>query len=145
MTPKDWTLLVIAAAADTPLQPVHLQKCLFLLGQRLSTAQLRVHEFYTFEPYDYGPFCSAVYSDAEQLREEGLVHIDQPPALSYRLYSSTETGKLNATALIVKLDTDVASYLSRLVAWTTSLSFKQLVAAIYRDFPGMKVNSVFQG
>ena len=144
MMARDWILLVIAAAPSKQLQPVHLQKSLFLLGRRLSGKQLQVEEFYQFEPYDYGPFCSQVYSDADQLRDEGLVHIDQPTSLSFRLYSVTEQGGERANTLRKALDQDVRNYLDRLVSWTSSLSFKRLVSAIYHEFPDMKVNSVFQ-
>src|SRR5882724_9101104 len=120
MTPKDWTLIVIAAAPNAPLQPVQLQKCLFLMGQRLSRKQLQVEEFYTFEAYDYGPFCSQIYFDAEMLRDEGLVHIDQPQYLSYRLYAPTDAGKSRANELKAKLDRDVCDFVERLVAWATS-------------------------
>jgi uncharacterized protein YwgA len=84
MTPKDWTLLVIAAADPKPLQPVQLQKSLFLLGRNLSPEQLQVKEFYDFQPYDYGPFCSDIYSNAEKLSDEGLIRIDRPLSLSYQ-------------------------------------------------------------
>ena len=73
MTPEDWTLLAIAAAQSKPLQPVHLQESLFLLSENLTRSQLQVDQFYTFRAYDYGPFCSDVYVDAEALCGEGLV------------------------------------------------------------------------
>jgi hypothetical protein len=92
MTPKDWTLLVIAAAKPKPIQPVYLQKTLYLLEQRLSLKKLQVKRFYQFEPYDYGPFCPDIYSDAEDLMAQGLVHVDRPASQSYRFYSMTDLG-----------------------------------------------------
>lgn len=144
MIPKDWTLLVLAAARGQSLQPVHLQKALFLLGRQLSLDQLKVDSFYQFEPCDYGPFCSAVYADADALESEGLVRIDQPPYRSYRQYSATDNGLAVARELRKSLDPDVAAYLDRLVEWMSGLSFQQIVSAIYDAFPEMKANSVFQ-
>lgn len=92
MTPKDWTLLAIAAAQSKPLKPVHLQKSLFLLSENLTRSQLQVDQFYTFRARDYGPFCSDVYVDAEALCGEGLVRIDRPSGVSYRLYCPTDEG-----------------------------------------------------
>lgn len=144
MKPKDWTLLVIAAAQPNPLQPVHLQKTLFLLGRKLTLKQLQVKKFYRFEPYDYGPFCAEIYADTEALMAEGLVHIDQPAFQSYRLYSVTRAGIVRAETLRAQLNQDVRGYLDRLVAWARPFSFNQLVSAIYGLYPDMKVNSVFQ-
>lgn len=144
MKARDWTLLVIAATEPKPLQPVHLQKTLFLLERRLTPKKLQVKRFYHFEPYDYGPFCSQIYSDAEALADEGLVRIDQPVFQSYRLYSVTAVGKAKAQTLRDQLNPGVKDFLDRLVAWASPLSFKQLVSVIYREFPDMKVKSVFQ-
>jgi hypothetical protein len=47
MTRKDWTLLVIAASEKKPLQPVHLQKSLFLLARNLSLGELKVRSSMT--------------------------------------------------------------------------------------------------
>ena len=78
MTPKDWNLLAIAEGQSKPLQPVHLRKSLFLLGENLTRSQLQVDQCYTFRAHDYGPFCSEVYFEAEALCGEGLVRIDRP-------------------------------------------------------------------
>ena len=69
MTPKDWTLLVLASAGG-PLSPVQLQKTLFLIDRNLSRAQRGVTRFYNFRAYDYGPFDSAIYTDAVILQTE---------------------------------------------------------------------------
>lgn len=145
MDKRSWVLLVMAVAKDRSLQPVHLQKTLFLLQQNLSLKNLRVNDFYHFEPYDYGPFCSEIYSDADILSDDGLVHIDQLANLSYRTYSATGGGVSAAEKLMESLRPEVKTYLTEVVNWTTSLSFKQLVSAIYRYYPEMKVNSVFKG
>jgi len=92
MTPKDWNLLAIAEAQSKPLQPVHLQNSLFLLGENLTRSQLQVDQFYTFRAHDYGPFCSDVYVDAEALCGEGLVRGDRPSGVSCQLYCPTDDG-----------------------------------------------------
>jgi uncharacterized protein YwgA len=143
MNPKDWTLLVIAERKGKPLQPVQLQKSLFLLGRNLSLLQLQVETFYHFEAYDYGPFCSKIYSDAETLCLEGLVHIDCLP-ISYRLYSATEEGITATNELVKTLSHETKDFLERVVEWTSSLSFNDLVSAIYLAYPEMKENSIFQ-
>ncbi len=139
MTPKDWTLLAIVAAHKDPLQPVQLQKSLFLIARNLQPDQ-----FYGFSPYDYGPFCSDVYTDAEGLEVEGLVAIRRPPESRFKLYQATEAGARHALVLERGLSPSAADYVKRVVAFTQGLSFNQLVSTIYKAYPDMRINSVFQ-
>jgi hypothetical protein len=143
MSPADWTLSVVAAADPSSLSPVQLQKTLFLLGRNLPTDTLGP-TFYTFEPYDYGPFCGLVYLDAEKLAVQGLVEIDMPPSFSFRTYRATQAGKTRAMDIGLALPPGVRTYLSQVVGWVRSQSFQQLVTTIYRLYPEMKKNSVFQ-
>ncbi len=143
MTRKDWALLVIAAAQGKPVSPVQLQKALFLIGQTLTPTQLQTQIFYDFAPYDYGPFDGAIYLDAEQLEREGLVSINFPPLRS-REYVATPAGVQHAAALEANLTPGVTHYLDEVVQWVSSLSFNELVRAIYAKYPAMKVNSVFR-
>lgn len=142
--PKDWTLLVIAAAKGHSLTPVQLQKALFLIARNLTSTQRHTAFFYDFRPYDYGPFDAEVYRDAERLRAEGLVIIDPSGGVAYRDYTVTAAGVERASILRSQLESSVCDYLDRVVAWVRSLSFNALVQAIYRDYPEMRVNSVFR-
>lgn len=143
MTAKDWTLMVIAAGKGRALQPVHLQKALFLSDRLLSNQQKAVDRFYRFDPYDYGPFCAAAYADADSLASEGLITVEQRPSTSYREYSVTPEGAEKAELLRQSIPPEVSTYLDKLVGWVVSLSFNQLVSWIYKNFPDMIVNSVF--
>ncbi len=144
MTPKDWTLLVIAQAGARPLQPVQLQKVLFLLGRNLSPSSLLTKQFYTFRPYDYGPFSAKVYEDAEGLETEGLISISRPPESSFNLYRATEAGIARATELKRDLPPQATTYLESAVRFAQDHSFNELVRAIYEAYPDMKANGVFQ-
>ncbi len=144
MTPQDWTLLVIAAASGKPVQPVQLQKALFLISRGLNAQQRQTDAFYEFTPYDYGPFSSDVYRDAEALEESGFVKIVRPPETRYREYSVTATGMERAQELRRSLGAPAAGYLQRVVDFVRALSFNALVSAIYKAYPEMRANSVFQ-
>lgn len=144
MLPRDWTLLVVATA-KAPVQPVQLQKSIFLLSRNLTSAQLQCADFYKFEPYDYGPFCSEVYSDAKRLEVEGLLLIRVPASPRFNHYEATEQGVLRARELKAHLDGETAAYLDTAVQFTQALSFTQLVTSIYKAYPDMKINSVFRG
>lgn len=145
MERKDWTLLVIAAAKGKTLSPVQLQKSLFLIGEKVPARHLKLgkKEFYQFEPYDYGPFTSQIYSDAEELECVGLVHISQ--SAPYREYRATPAGLKKAQDLREGLDEKTKQYVGKLVAWIRSLSFVDLLKTVYAAYPDMAVKSVFKG
>ena len=140
----DWALLVIAAAQGKPVSPVQVQKALFLIDRNLSSAQRGGGSFYQFRAYDYGPFDSGIYADADLLHAEGLVTITDPRK-SHRTYSATPAGMDRANGLRNELSGDVVGYLDEVVRRVRSLRFDELVRAIYRDYPEMKANSVFRG
>ena len=139
---QDWTLLVLAAARGGSLQPVELQKALFLVSRNVPANERR--DFYKFRPYDYGPFCGAIYSDADTLQLLGLVEIDHPARARYRQYRATPVGIERANELRRKLGRETVAYLDRMVAWVQRLPFNELVRAIYKAYPEMRANSVFR-
>jgi hypothetical protein len=141
MDRKDWTLLVINAADGKGLSPVQLQKCLFLLGQKLPT---QVDDsFYHFIAHNYGPFDSSIYLDAKLLADEGLVNISQTTGTRFPIYTITSEGSEVARELEGRMPPHVTEYIKRLVIWSQSLSFEQLIRAIYKNYPEFSVNSVF--
>lgn len=139
-TREEWPLLVLAAADDERLSPVQLQKVLFLIGENLRPDG----EYYDFQPYHYGPFDRAVYQDMEELAGEnmclmlpGLEHGSE----DYRL---TALGRKRADQVFEQMDPDVADYIRKVVEWAKSLSFRQLITAIYEAYPQYRVRSVFK-
>lgn len=143
MNRPEWALLTIAAAQGEPLSPIQLQKSLFLIG-RMFPETVR-DDFYSFAPYNYGPFDRAVYLDAEQLANQGLVAVQCPPGQRWAEYQATPEGLRKAAELRKELDPNILDYVPRVVGWTRSLTFQQLVRAIYNRFPEFKANSVFRG
>jgi hypothetical protein len=130
--------LVLAAAEGTPLQPVQLQKALFLIGQKLPDEVGA--DFYEFEPYHYGPFDARVYWDAEGLARDGLASIEVG---RWKNYAATKAGMARAKALEVE-QPRAAGYVKDLVRWVRSLPFNGLVKAIYAQFPAYRAKSVFR-
>jgi hypothetical protein len=142
MQRKDWTLLAICAAGGAGLTPVQLQKSLFILGEEMG--KMIGTSFYDFRPYHYGPFDGDVYSDAEKLEREGLIAISKVPGRNWNQYVPTPDGCAHAEQ-IDNRNPLATTYLRNVVKWAQSLSFSQLVRAIYDRYPHMRVNSVFQG
>jgi uncharacterized protein YwgA len=143
MNRRDWVLLALDYAAPQALSPAQLQKSLFLLGAELPR-HLGTNEFYTFVPYNYGPFSRQVYDDAEILAAHGLVAMLKEPGVSYPQYAATQDGQMLAATLRAKANPIATAYLERVVNWAKRQSFAQLVRSIYERYPAYRQNSVFQ-
>ena len=142
MNRQDWLLLVLAST-EKALTPVQLQKSLFLLEKTLSD-NLIGEDYYQFEPYDYGPFDSSVYQDAEVLADEQLTAIVPSITGRWQEYSIRPEALDRVSEIKKDLPEDVQTYVRNLVNWTQSKSFSQLVRFIYEHYPEYKANSVFQ-
>ena len=138
MKRQHWTLLALNFANGRGLSAVQLQKALFLLERGLP--EVVGPRFYHFTPYNYGPFDSAVYKDADALSDDGLVNISTG---RYSVYSITPEGARVAKELESKASPRAVQHLKNIVEWIQSLTFSQLVRAIYARYPEMKKNSVF--
>jgi uncharacterized protein len=62
----------------------------------------------------------------------------------YRTYALTPVGYAEGVRLLATLDDDVAAYIRSVASWIRSLSFQQLVAAVYNKYPEMKAKSIFR-
>lgn len=136
-------LAALAAVPGSSFAPVQAQKFFFLLDRNVS-AELG-GPLFAFEPYDYGPFDRSVYSELEDLARRGLVAIDHAPGAARRKYGLTAAGHEIGAREIGKMPQRFRDYAPRLSEWVRSLSFADLVGAIYAQYPDMKVNSVFRG
>jgi uncharacterized protein YwgA len=139
---KEITLIAMAPAKGAVHTPVQMQKLIFLIDRKLSTPLSGPH--FDFVAYDYGPFDRLVYDTLEELECDGHVEILKSPNLGWSKYRTTAAGQKLAEELLNALPRSVASAIERLSTFVRSLSFAQLVTAIYRAYPEMKVNSVFR-
>lgn len=140
MARQDWLLMALASRAGAPMDPVQVQKAMFLLGREIPD---KVESgFYHFEPYNYGPFDSNVYTDLERLANRGLVSISRDTR-GTRAFAVTPEGLRQGAELLRSADVTARSYLDRVVQWVCSLTFADLVRAIYARYPEFKRNSVF--
>ena len=129
-----------AAGENVTFSPVQVQKLFFLIDRKV--AHLVGGPHFNFQPYDYGPFDQQVYGTLDGLALNGFV-LKQSTG-RYRNYALTPDGYRNGVANLKLLPSQAVSYLTRLTAWIRDLNFQQLVSTIYREYPDMKVNSVFK-
>src|SRR3546814_18678212 len=96
-------------------------------------------------PYDYGPFDISVYRELEALEQRGLVRIAYlGPASSHRRYSLTTRGQEEGQRALSALASGVRDYITEVYRWQRGLSFAQLVGAMYKAYPRLRVNRLFQ-
>jgi uncharacterized protein YwgA len=134
--------MVLSAAADRRLQPVQLQKILFLLD-RLGPPKSGDQKNYNFEPYHYGPFDRQVYSDLSLASDEGLVERVPSDAYPGHDFQLTPRGLERAEFVLNSLRQEQREVLRDVVRWVTSMSFRELLGAIYKRFPEFRENSIF--
>jgi uncharacterized protein len=140
---QKFMLAALAADRAGSFAPVQVQKLFFLLDKNLA-ADFGGPQF-NFEPYDYGPFDRAVYSELETLAQNGLVAIEAAPGASRRKFSLTAAGYDAGQAVFGQLNARARDYMMTVSAWVRSLGFAELVGSIYKQYPEMKANSVFRG
>lgn len=136
-------LVVLSLAGEGTFAPVQIQKALFLASDKVRDAFDR-HSQYDFQPYDYGPFDWQVYADIENLERRGLARIFQMPGERWRTYAATDQGRFEGQKLTRRLRPDQLEVLQKIVNLVRSLSFNDLVSAIYRGYPEMRARSVFR-
>ncbi|MEE9465711.1 MAG: hypothetical protein V3W14_09105 [Candidatus Neomarinimicrobiota bacterium] len=139
---KEQLVLAVLATADGgSFEPVQIQKLLFLIDERLSRSLGR--KYFHFKPYDYGPFDSAVYRVLERLETQGHVEIYPGDGATRRQYRASNSGKDIGDEYLRSLPGKLDEKIVELSRFVRSLSFSDLISAIYNEFPKMRVNSVF--
>jgi len=140
MDAKSFVLAALAPAEGGVHSPVQVQKLIFILNEEIPSQFDGPH--FNFQPYDYGPFDKRVYEALEELEVEGLVEIIRDRWNSYKL---THEGQVRGKELSATFNATTKQYLVDLSKFVRSSSFSELVSAIYKQYPQMKANSVFQG
>jgi len=134
-------LAALSAAAGEHHTPVQVQKLMFLIDREIPDRIGGPH--FNFQPYNYGPFDKTLYDELEELESEGYVQtvFEQ----TWRNYRLTRHGQELGEKSLASLPPEAQEYIKRASNFIRSLSFRQLVLAIYKAFPEMRENSVFQG
>ncbi len=144
MDRRDLLLAVLAAADGSPYQPVQLQKAVFLVSRNMSRIVTEGPGF-AFAPYDYGPFDSSVYHEAERLQVAGLAEIASSNRGRWRTYAASAAGVAAGQERLARMTTEQQGYVRAVAEWVRKLDFASLVRSIYEAYPEMRTNSIFQG
>ena len=138
----DVLLAALALSDSGALTPVQVQKAMFLIAAEAK--RLAPSPFYSFEKYNYGPFSADIYSDLGAFEAAEWLVVEPPVNRRVRAYRLTASGLHAATESRARLNPVLVTYLTAVVKWVSSLSFPDLVRAIYKKYPEYKENSVFR-
>jgi uncharacterized protein YwgA len=144
MTRRDWLLLLVAADDDVDLDPVRVQKGLFLLAQE---GGIPAEQRYAFVPYNYGPMSARVYRDADALVRRGLLERVPQPGYAWGRLRATPDGRARAAALrggAQPVEQAALGRLTEIHRLVTSLGFAELLETIYERYPTFAARSVFR-
>jgi uncharacterized protein len=140
MDQKEIVLIGLAPAKGAFHSPVQVQKLFFLLDTIIPNDING--PLFSFQPYNYGPFDKRVYEILESLAKEGYVEMVR--SNSWNNYRLTSKGQEEGEKLLNSLNEKPMKYIKAVSEFVRSLSFTELVTAIYRAYPEMRENSVFQ-
>ena len=143
MRPIDWLLLLLAEA-PAPLDPVRLQKGMFLLA---AETPLPPSDAYVFVPYSYGPMSSAIYRDARTLCATNLTHAKPVPGHRWRTLAIAPAGAERAPLLLARARRECPAgveQLRRVRTHLDTMDFATLLEHVYERHPAYASRSVFR-
>lgn len=143
MNRRNLVLAMLAAAEGRPYTPVQIQKAIFLVCTELPEL-IDDGPGFDFQPYDYGPFDSDVYSEIEGLVRRGQAVILPSGQGNWNTYAATDEGIDDGEDLLEELGED-GEYIRKISDWVRSMSFSRLVKSIYEAYPHMRARSIFRG
>lgn len=140
MNKDEFVLAAMAPAGTGAFSRVQIQKALFLLDRNIGELTNGPH--FDFTPYHYGPFDPEVYRALEELERDGLITISRDPAKPSPMYALTPAGLAKGRKELDGLEQRVQDFIRNTVHFVRTVSFTDLVTAIYREYPEMAENSV---
>ncbi len=139
----DWLIAFLAADPGDPLDPVRVQKGMFLLAMRVS---LDEDARYAFEPYAYGPMSRGLYGDVRRLCRERLLDATPIEGASWQLLTLSPSGRLLADELrqrAERTDPEALAQLAAIRREISGMSFAELLQHVYDRYPAYAARSVF--
>ncbi len=133
--------MVAGGAQQFPLDRIRMQKAVFLLTQRGSNAW---RALYSYRPYNWGPYSSALTGDLDRLVRGRALAIDQFPGSSYGSYVATPAGEDHAEQVWSSLSSSERKFVQAVRTYVTSKSFKTLLREVYAAYPDFATASRFQ-
>lgn len=141
LTQEDVVLLIAAGAdGDYPLDPIRVMKGCFLVTRR---GKQEWRSLFSFQPYDYGPFDSAVYRARNSLVAQDLLEEDGKSR--HGSHTLTEDGRARVAELREQIGDTYANWFAQIGKFVTERSFSKLLDDVYAEYPDYAKNSLYSG
>jgi len=145
LTPRQNTLLVfLGVNGEEKLDPIRVQKGMFILAKETPQDWLSSEARYHFEPYHYGPYSSALYRDLDELEQHGYIDKTVVLGRSWDYYSLSSEGVRLYQEVSETMDPKAVEYSQKIREFIGKLSFRKLLTTVYEQYPDYAVNSVFK-
>jgi uncharacterized protein YwgA len=118
------------------ISPIQIMKGMFLIKQ-----ELKLENFYEFEPYLYGPCSFEIYHDLELLTKERLIS-QIPSGRRYFYYKITPLGKDKIMNTSKVIDENLAKGILEIKKLIAEKSILELLQYIYSKYPEYTKNSI---
>ncbi|RSN76686.1 hypothetical protein [Candidatus Methanodesulfokora washburnensis] len=118
------------------LSPIQIMKGLFLIKQ-----ELKLEDFYEFEPYLYGPCSFEVYQDLELLSKERLI-TQVPSGGRWFYYKITPLGRGKIREISKAMDEKLAQGILEIKKLITRKSIFELLQYVYNKYPEYAKKSI---
>ena len=133
----DWLLLAIG---NTVIEPIQLQKLMFLFAQE---STVPTDEKYDFVPYNWGPCSFEIYDDLEAFFNAGLIERYHIAGKRWCRYALTTDGRSHLRKRLLRLSRPNRLKMYNRRRWVKNQSFEDLLHAVYRQYPEYATRSVF--
>ena len=120
---------------------IRIMKTLFLLDKQIDQ---RLSNFYQFTPYLYGPFSLEVYTDLDELRQEGHIQLELTLPLNWSRYRLTEKGISAVDKIYKEIPAPLKTKMREVKNLVTGLSFVELLRYVYKEYPEYAYSSVIK-
>lgn len=137
-----YMLAVLSASRGADYTPIQIQKLFFLLDRKLGDAI--GGPYFNFIPYHYGPFDKNVYKALNTLEVVNLVDLKQEGFNNIKKYRLTVDGQKTGEDELNNIESKYRQFIKEINHFVRSLSFQELVSSIYKEYPEMKANSLFE-
>jgi uncharacterized protein len=142
MLKQELLLAALASSRGSQFSPVQIQKLLFLIDRRVGRDI--GGPFFNFEPYKFGPFDKGIYDTLDSLVAGKLVAEVSSKESKWKLYQPTASGQAKGEKLLLGLARQPKLEVCDLSQYVLKMSFHDLIAAIYREYPDMQARSIFR-
>lgn len=137
MTPKEFILMCMSVEGKMiRFNAPQIQKMIFISQDK--TQEEKIFNFY---PHDYGPFDHTIFEQLNAIKNDRLLDIISDDINIF--YCVTEKGLKEGKKIFKQLPKNQQKYLKKLSKWIRSISFPELIGAVYKSYPEFGIKSVF--